>query len=462
MLDKGRKILLNAGYLLLGNVGARALGALVTILVARFLGAESYGALAVALAFANLAAYGADLGLGQTFIREGSKTGADIPALAGSALKLRLLFALAVTLLVLVLVPLLYPGPMGRLILWATVPGVWGAAFQGAGAAYFQLAEKMQYTALIRGITALANGLALLTCIYLNTELVYFAAGFGVSQLTGGLFSALLLVGRCSLRAPWHPGLARELVYFTLTGALTMALPQLGPLVLQKVSSLKEVGYFAAAYRIPGLLYMVPGTVAGAFYPVLFRRGHRDRAGHRALATVQLQLMTVLGAALALPLLLYPDTVLVFLFGPGWQGGQAVATLQILALMVVLQSINYPLADALTTSGRQKYRTLCLGSATLLAIMLHSWLGAQGGARGAALAVIAVETWLLAGFALGLPGGGALLKKNAVPLLLAALVLAGGLGARHLGLGAVVGLWLPSLTYLALAVVLNKKQWSRL
>ena len=48
-----------------------------------------------------------------------------------------------------------------------------------------------------------------------------------------------------------------------------MLLPQLGPIILEKVSTYNQVGFFGAASKIPAVLYQIPGVIAAAFYPRL-------------------------------------------------------------------------------------------------------------------------------------------------------------------------------------------------
>lgn len=44
-----------------------------------------------------------------------------------------------------------------------------------------------------------------------------------------------------------------------------MLLPQLGPIILEKVSTYEQVGFFGAASKIPAVLYQIPGVIAAAF-----------------------------------------------------------------------------------------------------------------------------------------------------------------------------------------------------
>ncbi|MBX6395654.1 MAG: oligosaccharide flippase family protein, partial [Alicyclobacillaceae bacterium] len=152
----GSQILKNASYLFASNVLVRLVSALAAILVARYLGARDYGILSVALAFSVVAGYFTDMGLSHTFIREGTKPGADLANLLAGFFKIRLLFGLVTAAASTVMVEVLYPDPYFRRILyWVVLPTIVGAALQGVGAGYFQVIQKMQYTALIRTVSGL-------------------------------------------------------------------------------------------------------------------------------------------------------------------------------------------------------------------------------------------------------------------------------------------------------------------
>jgi len=59
---------------------------------------------------------------------------------------------------------------------------------------------------------------------------------------------------------------------------------------MERVTGAGQVGYFAAASRIPALLYAIPGCLGMAWYPQLFHAGSRDSTQHFALSTDQLKL----------------------------------------------------------------------------------------------------------------------------------------------------------------------------
>lgn len=430
-----KTIIWNASYLLTSNVLVRFVGAAVSVLVARYLGPRDYGALAVGLALASVAGYFTDLGLTHTLIREGTKPGAVYGRLLAGALKLRIILAAVTTLVLVPGICFLYSDPaLGNVVLAVVIPTIWGGALQGAGIAYFQMVQQMQYIALIRVVSGLTTAAALGVGILLGWPLFAIALSYGVSSLIGAIVSVALLFHNVQEGiGGWDSGLLAGLGSFTLGGLAVMLLPQLGPLVLERVADLQQVGYFSAAFRLPALLYQLPGTLAAAFYPQLFYYGTRSLARHLELNIVELKLMGAIGVGMALPITLYPGLILRLLFGAEWTDSSAEASLAILAWMVVLQSINYPLADALTTRGMQPRRTAVLSVGLLVGLVSYSAFGLRWGAIGAAMAAVGVECVLGVGFIVSNPHGMLLARKGLeIPIAMTIVGLAVGITTREL------------------------------
>jgi len=419
----GERIVKNAVYLLVSDVGIRLISAAVAVLVARYLGPEQYGVLAVALALLGVAGYFTDLGLTPVMIREGTKPGANFPQLLSGTLRLRLLFA-GVTTLVMVLVAwFYYPSSTVRLvILVVVIPGIWAGVFRGIGAGYFQMVQEMHYVALINTIATLAGAGMFLLAVLARWPLSILALGYGLSAIVGGALGILLVRRRVTLGIGRYPGLTAGLHAFALGGGLGLLLPQLGPLLLPHAAGLEETGYFTAAYRVPGVLLAVPGVIATAFYPQLFAYGNTDLQRHRTLSIRQIRLMGLLGFLLAVPISFHARWIAAVLFGASWvdQTGKAMS---VLAWIVALESINWPLADALTTQGLQARRTGVQAVAAVVGAASYFALGRTLGAIGAAGAALVVEAILCLGFLLLNPATNAIMKKALLPVIAKAPVI---------------------------------------
>lgn len=176
-----------------------------------------------------------------------------------------------------------------------------------------------------------------------------------------------------------------------------MSTPQLAPILLNYTLPLSMVGVFAVAYRMPAALYQVPGVIAGAFFPVLFKHYNQNNIEeHTKLNLLQIKSMAIVGICMTIGLYhLAPYFISIF-FHEEWSN--AVEPLQILSFLIVLQSLNIAIADGLTTSGCQNKRTVVQCVALVIGgVMLYSF-SSLGGVIGAAYAMVLFEIVALVGY----------------------------------------------------------------
>ncbi|TCI48272.1 MULTISPECIES: oligosaccharide flippase family protein [unclassified Exiguobacterium] len=403
----------NVAYLFFSDVLTRIITAIVAIALARYLGATEYGMISVALAFSVVAGYFADLGLAHTLIREGTKKNADLNVLMSSYIKARFLFGAITALFSIGIIEWFYEDAEFKMILsFMVLPIILGATLQGIGAVYFQVTQKMKYTALIRGMSALIASISLIIGMHLNLEVHIISVIYGLSSIIGGIISCGLVFKRITFTRKWDKKIFNQLLVFSIGGFGVMTIPQLGPLVLEKVTTVTEVGFFSAAYRIPAVLYQVPGIIATAFYPLLFKYANSNKMDeHLNLSILELKIMSFIGAVVSLPFLIYAEWWIVIMFGEEWVRSSYI--LQILSVIVIIQSINYPLADSLTTKGYQKIRTNLVLIAMFIGIALYINLGELYGAVGGAISAISIELFLMVGYLIFNRTGGKILFKGA-------------------------------------------------
>jgi O-antigen/teichoic acid export membrane protein len=452
-----KKILKNASYLFISDVLIRFISAFATILIARYLDAHEYGILSLALAFSTIAGYFTDIGLTQTLTREATKKEANLEILISSFFRTKLVLAGATIIASFFLIDFLYNDPhLKSVISWVVYPTIIGSALFGPGVAYFQVTEKMHITALFRLTQGLFTSIALFCGLFFMWPLDFIAPIYGLSNIVVGILSIIVLARTIKFYSGWNPSIINGIYSFSLNGLIVMTLPQLGPIILEKVATLKEVGYFSAAYRIPSLLYQIPGVIAVAFYPKLFSYGNRNLLDdHFKLNTFQLKLMSFTGFLVSFPFIIYPNWWISILFGEDWLAASPAAS--ILAIMVILQSINIPIGDHLTTKGHQNKRTEIMFFAFIVGMIGYWFLGKHFGLIGAAWAAILTESFTLICFTFKIQKGFYLLYKgvfiNVISFSLLLIILFYPLHNIHPIIGMVIGTFL----YLGIGIILDKE-----
>jgi O-antigen/teichoic acid export membrane protein len=403
----------NAAAMLASDVGIRALSAVGVVLVARSLGPRAYGILSVALAFAAIAAYFSDLGLTHLTIQYGTRPGADLGRMLGTILKVRILLVAGVALFSLGVILRFYSHPEQRAVMLSVVlPGICGTAMQGFASSYFWANQELHIMAAIKTGNQLFAAAGLLAAFLFRWPVRGVAAVYGSTALAGGLACLWLLGKRAPRMYGWNPAVLKGLTAFTIGGVTGSALPQIGPLIMERVATAVEVGYYAAASRIPSFLCAIPGALGIAWYPQLFRAAARDARQHLTLCTDQLKVNLVLSCGLSLPLALNARPVIRAVLGPAWEAATG-AVLAILCWMVVLNSLCIAFGDALTTAGLQARRACVYVAALAIGCGLFLALASRRGALGGAAAAVTTQVLLIAGLVMANPRGNALLKAAA-------------------------------------------------
>jgi O-antigen/teichoic acid export membrane protein len=418
---KPNSISKNIFHLFYSTAAASFLNALVLIYLASYLEAYHYGMFSVALASAMVMGYFTDAGLTEIAIREGSKKDANLSAVLSSYIKVRVLLLLITLIGGSCFIYFYYSGnqELINVAYFLSIPMVVGLALQGVGTMFFQLVRKMQYIGIIKMFSALLLICTLLLSILFSLSPLIVCLMYGLSYCMAGVFAIILIASQYPIRlnVPFLPGFLKNFTSFMCSGLLFIITPQLGPIILEKTLTLKEVGLFAVAYRIPQALQQLPLIVAGAYRPVMFNRYHSSQiVEYSSLHVMLIKIMALFGMLIAVPIYYLSDEFILLLFGESWlPSSQA---LSILSLLVVFQAIGIGLADGLTTRGMQSYRTGVQLFAVVAGVLLYMLCSRNYGVIGGAYAGLAVEIIALIGFWFFLPNRKYIAQKTLLPYLL--------------------------------------------
>lgn len=412
-------ILKNIFYLFFSTAFTRALNAFSIIILARYLGSQEYGAFSVAVAFSMVAGYFTDVGLSNVFLREGSKKQSSLSMVISSYIKIRVVLLLVTILASISIISIFYNNENLLSIMYLLViPTVIGLSMQSVSVVYFQLKEQMGKIAQIRTISAILSVCFILLGMICRFDIKIIVLMYGISYIIAGIYGLICMFSSVSVnfKERFDKSLLTGISSFIISGLLIMLLPQLGLLVLEKTVTLSELGDFSVAYRIPSALYQIPGVVAGAFYPVLFRYYNSgDLSKHRKLNMLQVKVMAIMGMGLSIPLFHLSDSIISNFFGNEWQG--ASVGLKILSIMLFLQSINFPLADGLTTRNLQVRRTITQLFAVIIGIVLYYVFSSKFGVIGGAVAAVFIELFMLLGFILLNPNRKVFINRVIIPYI---------------------------------------------
>jgi O-antigen/teichoic acid export membrane protein len=402
----------------------------ITVLT-RYLGTETYGQLVLALGFTQALGVLADVGLATVVVRELAARPGRAAQIAGSALGLRLLFAVVVVALCGALSLLFpYPRELRIAIVLAGVPMTVGLA-TSAIVAVFQARLRMAPAALADVIGRGAGLAAALVVVVLDLGFYAVVASVAIGAGVTFLFDFVAL--RSRLGVVVRPRVDREqwraLLRAGIPIGVALAVGELyfraDAIIISVSRSFHEVGLYGLAYRVLELSAVVPGILLAAVFPVLAHAAELDPPRLRAALDTALSVVVRIGAPLAVGGAVLAAQIVVTAGGDSFYG--AAVPLRILMAAAAVMFVNGLLGYALIARGRQ-VDALKLGLAGLVFnVGLNVLLVPDHGIRAAAWVMVGSELLILAGSLWIL--GRRLGMRPRAPMLGRALIASGVMGA---------------------------------
>jgi O-antigen/teichoic acid export membrane protein len=352
----GHRVARNTLVLIVLRLVVPLLSLALVFTLSRVLGAEGLGRYTLVFSFLALLGGLGPLGLPTVVTRDGTADRSMLNALLRNSMTLGAVASLSLTLLMMASGPLFaYDAETrsGLMILsLAIFPYTFGMLLDGAIVAL----ERMQYMAA----ATLAEYL-----FKVVIAVIFLMMGFGlnavlvtavVGRVVGCLVSAHLL-RRAGVRAGWSfdPEVIRKLLHLAPTFLFTMIFATLywriDILMLSKLASVEDLGYYGAAYRLFELAAVFPQSLCLSLYPQIVAAVQADRKHLRDLGRSALRYLLVVTLPAAVVLTALSGEVLGLLYGSKFDA--AATTLSVLIWTILPFSLVRYHAYVLVAANRQ-------------------------------------------------------------------------------------------------------------
>lgn len=389
----------NSGWLMFEKLLRMAVGLLVNVWIARYLGPESFGHLSYALAFAGLFVPLVTLGLDEIVIRNIVREPACTNETLGTAFAIKLVggvvaFAAATATVIVV-------RPTDSLSHWLVAIIAAGSLFQSLNIIdiWFNSQVQTKYAVLPRNIS-------FIVCTFIRIALILYKAPLTAFALmvtieTGLAAAGLIMMYRTRVGAfkEWHASLsaARNLLKDGLPLLLSFAAigiyQRIDQVMLQELSGSKEVGIYAVAVRLAEVWIFIPNAIYWSVYPSIVKaRQVSDELFYARLQKFY-NLVALLSYAIAIPMTLCSQWLVDTLFGPAYsRAGLMVA---VLIWAHLFTSLEIAKSAFLATMNWYKIYFISTFSGCIVNISLCYFLIPRYGGMGAVFASI-VAYWFAA------------------------------------------------------------------
>jgi O-antigen/teichoic acid export membrane protein len=364
------------------------------IIIARCLGPGQYGGFIAATALTAVMSPFVGWGYGSLLIKNVSRDRRLFPEYWGNGLMMTLASGSILTFLAMGVCRLVLPRsiPMMVIVLISLSDLIFMKLLD-MGAWAFQSVERLSGNAKLNVLSSLTRliGIGGLALAVSHPGVMAWSAVY----LAGSILAALIALawvtfslGKPKLALHRIRGEGAEGFYFSVSLSAQTIYNDIDKTMVARLATLEAAGVYAAAYRLIDVAFIPVRALLNAAYPGFFRNGKDGleatcRYGRRLLGRiVPYSLFASVALLLGAPLV--PHIL-------GHQYADVTEALRWLALLPVLKTLHYFIADAITGAGHQGTRTLIQVGVAVFNVLVNLWIIPAYGWRGAAWSSIASD-----------------------------------------------------------------------
>ena len=401
-IDVTARVLKNSVAMFAASLIAKGGGLIVTILVARYLGASSLGVYAVVMAVALLLEVMSPVGHQEVIIRAIARDRSQMLVHWVNASVITFVASLLFGAGLVLYIHVTSPRTDAEIAVYVVACSLPFAGLKFVAQSVLQGVERMQYQTMATFVGQTAGILLLWVLLQSGAEVWSAFLGRAVFHIISLLILSwyiLRCADRSKVRYVWRPdfSLCRSTFFvampFALQRLLTEGLQRLNIIILPLLLTLEAVGQFNAATQITQATSTIIPIMMLTLLPVFTRSFSKNREKLAIIAHKVLKVLLVVVLPFAFVISVSADKIIMLLFGPGYEA--SVPILQIVIWYQVFFAADSVMKQKMIASENERkmvwYSTLGLIANITLTIVL----GKVWGGLGVAMAVVLASAFLL-------------------------------------------------------------------
>lgn len=386
-----KKYFANTSWLFFEQCIRVVTGLLIGIWVARYLGPKQYGLLSYVMAFVAIFGPVARFGFERILVRDLVKDAYAQHYRLGTAFWLRLVGA--VVSLVLVLLSSFFTNHVSTTQTYILIIA-FALFFQSFEVveAFFQAKVQSKSIALSRLVQLFFSAVLKIYFIWIEAPLFWFVIIILFEQIVLA-FALLFIYQRQSnprFIGVFDQALAKQYLKqclpVILSGVVLMIQMRVDQLMLKAMIGDEAVGIYTSANRLIEALLFVPGLLISALFPAIINAREVSILQYRKRLFHLYRLMMVLFIIVAIPVYLFSESIIIFLYGNAY--ASAAALLMVMSLRILLINYDAVRNAFLMAENQVKYLLFSTTIGALLNIILNYYWIPEFQAMGAVYATL--------------------------------------------------------------------------
>lgn len=392
MSAQNSKMLQNTTILLITDFCTRFLGALLTIVIARKLGAASLGILAFALSFTELFGFLTRFGFKHLISRDVAQDISRTGRYMGSVFMIEIILSFVVLFIVVALSDIMNLHYEKLIVILIMAVILILTSLITIFHAFFRAYQMVQYESFIRLLLNLISVVSGLVVLFLGYGLITLVSVRLIVYILLLLFGFQLLIkkiGKPHFTKDWqfHWTLIQAAVPFAVLGIVVSFNTQIGTVLLSIIKGDMETGWYSAAIRLVGVFSFMPTAFVGSVLPAMSKFSYKRKENHLNLTFERtLKYLFILSLPMSIGLFCLSEKIIQLIYGSDFQS--SVNILRIVGWFLVFSFLNHGCMIGYAAIGQEKrfVRNQIWGTmiALVMNLSLIPWIGGLG------LAIVAV------------------------------------------------------------------------
>lgn len=381
----------NTGWMMVERIIRLLSGLLVGVLIARYLGPESFGLLCYILAFVTILAGVAKLGLDGVLVQELIKNDDKQEVYLGSAFWLRVMGACLVVLLISALVYFIPNESNTKFYILLASVGIFFQSFEVIDL-YFQSKVNIKILSFLKIIQIIILSLIKLCLIYSEADLTWFVFVFTFESLILMIVYIITYrnIRKMSFIRCFDFDVAKSLIEkswpLMLSALVVMVYMRVDQLMINQMLGEYELGIYSVAVRVSEVFYFIPVVITASLFPAIVNAKSKNEKVYRDRFKKLYRLLFLSSILISVTIFFLAERVIVLLFGDVFKASADVLIIHTWATFFVF--IGVAGGKWYISEGLQRIALVnsCVGAG--LNIALNAYLIPLYGIEGSAYATV--------------------------------------------------------------------------
>lgn len=390
--ENSRKILANISWLFLDKIFRVGLNFAITVLIARYLGAQNFGLWNYVIAFVALFSILSSLGLDSIVTRNLVKEEGLKEEILGAAFILKL--SGASLALILSVITIFFLRPEEQLTFYLVLITATSLLFQSFDVIdyFFQSKLQSKFVVYSRNAAFLLSAGVKFAILYFKGPLILFVVATLFEVVLTAVFLIIVYrrgggsVLQWKVKIPVVKKLFLDSYPLALAVMVILIYMRTDQIMLGSMIGDKAVGIFSAAVRLSEAWYFIPSVITNSILPALIRVKEIDQDIYLKKLQQSFKIMAVLGISTAIIISFLAAPIIKTLYGPEFE--EAAAILAVHTWTSVFVFLGFASGNWFVVENLQKYvfyRTL---AGAVINVSLNFFLIPIYGGLGAAFATL--------------------------------------------------------------------------